>query len=102
MIGMIYITGDCHQDFKRFSTRVFPEQKEMTKDDSLLSAVPGATIFPEAFWNRMTRISGIRKSTLTGELCRTEFTMSAGGRKNFHLKKKWKREDIICQPMIMS
>ena len=30
---MIYITGDCHQDFGRFNTRIFPEQKEMTKDD---------------------------------------------------------------------
>lgn len=30
---MIYITGDCHQDFGRFNTQNFPEQKEMTKDD---------------------------------------------------------------------
>lgn len=28
---MIYITGDCHQDFERFNIDVFPEQKEMTK-----------------------------------------------------------------------
>lgn len=33
---MIYITGDCHQDFRRFSTRIFPEQKEMTKDDYVI------------------------------------------------------------------
>ncbi len=33
---MIYITGDCHQDFGRFNTRIFPEQKEMTKDDYVI------------------------------------------------------------------
>ena len=33
---MIYITGDCHSDFDRFSTRIFTEQKEMTKDDTVI------------------------------------------------------------------
>lgn len=33
---MIYITGDCHGDFTRFSTAAFPEQKEMTKDDYVI------------------------------------------------------------------
>lgn len=33
---MIYITGDCHGDVKRFSTDVFPEQKEMTKEDYVI------------------------------------------------------------------
>ena len=33
---MIYITGDCHQSFERFNTSIFPEQKEMTKDDYCL------------------------------------------------------------------
>ena len=33
---MIYITGDCHRDFKRFSTRIFPEQKEMIKEDYVI------------------------------------------------------------------
>lgn len=33
---MIYITGDCHRDFTRFNTKVFPEQKEMTKDDYVI------------------------------------------------------------------
>lgn len=33
---MIYITGDCHQDFERFNINVFPEQKEMTKDDCVI------------------------------------------------------------------
>ena len=33
---MIYITGDCHKDFSRFTTKNFPEQKEMTKDDYVI------------------------------------------------------------------
>lgn len=33
---MIYITGDTHGDFRRFSTDIFPEQKEMTKDDFVI------------------------------------------------------------------
>ena len=33
---MIYVTGDCHGDFRRFSTNIFPEQKEMTKDDYVI------------------------------------------------------------------
>ena len=33
---MIYITGDTHSDFRRFTTSAFPEQKEMTKDDYVI------------------------------------------------------------------
>lgn len=33
---MIYITGDCHQNFERFNMSIFPEQKEMTKDDFVI------------------------------------------------------------------
>lgn len=33
---MIYITGDTHAEFSRFSTKRFPEQKEMTKDDYVI------------------------------------------------------------------
>lgn len=33
---MIYITGDCHKDFSRFTLENFPEQKEMTKDDYVI------------------------------------------------------------------
>jgi DNA repair exonuclease SbcCD nuclease subunit len=33
---MFYITGDCHRDFERFNMRIFPEQKEMTKDDYVI------------------------------------------------------------------
>ena len=32
----IFITGDTHADFRRFSSEVFPEQKEMTKDDHVI------------------------------------------------------------------
>lgn len=33
---MIYITGDCHQNFERFNMSVFPEQKEMKKEDYVI------------------------------------------------------------------
>lgn len=33
---MIYITGDTHGDFRRFGTKWFKDQKEMTKDDTLI------------------------------------------------------------------
>lgn len=33
---MIYITGDCHGDFRRFSKEIFPEQSEMSKDDYVI------------------------------------------------------------------
>ena len=32
----IYITGDCHGSYNKFSTRNFPEQKELTKDDYVI------------------------------------------------------------------
>lgn len=33
---MIYITGDCHGNFERFTEENFPEQKDMTKDDYVI------------------------------------------------------------------
>ena len=33
---MIYITGDCHGNFERFNSSIFPEQHEMTKDDYVI------------------------------------------------------------------
>lgn len=33
---MIYITGDCHGNFERFNVNIFPEQKEMTKEDYVI------------------------------------------------------------------
>ena len=33
---MIYVTGDCHGDYRRFSTDNFPEQKEMTGEDYVI------------------------------------------------------------------
>lgn len=36
MAGSIYITGDCHGDFRKFSTKLFPEQREMDKDDFVI------------------------------------------------------------------
>lgn len=33
---MIYATGDTHGNFQRFSTRFFPEQKQMTRNDYVI------------------------------------------------------------------
>lgn len=33
---MIFVTGDCHSEFQKFSTPAFPEQREMTKDDIVI------------------------------------------------------------------
>lgn len=33
---MVFVTVDCHGDFKRFSTDRFPIQKELTKDDYVI------------------------------------------------------------------
>lgn len=33
---MVYITGDTHADFRRFSMANFPQQAEMTKDDFVI------------------------------------------------------------------
>ena len=33
---MIYVTGDCHQNYERFNNSIFPEQNEMTKDDYVI------------------------------------------------------------------
>lgn len=33
---MIFVTGDCHANWNKFSTRNFPEQKEMTRDDFII------------------------------------------------------------------
>ncbi|NLT58515.1 MAG: metallophosphatase [Clostridiales bacterium] len=33
---MIFVTGDTHGDFTRFSTHSFPEQRQLTKDDYVI------------------------------------------------------------------
>ncbi len=33
---MMFVTGDCHGDYRRFNVKNFPQQKEMTKDDYVI------------------------------------------------------------------
>ena len=33
---VIFMTGDTHGDFGRFSARAFPEQKHLSKDDYVI------------------------------------------------------------------
>lgn len=35
-MGRIYITGDCHADFSKFSVKKFPEQKELSREDFVI------------------------------------------------------------------
>ena len=37
-MNKIYITGDCHGGFQRFTTRNFPQLKEMDRDDYMILA----------------------------------------------------------------
>ena len=36
VINMLYVTGDCHTDLRRFNKMNFPEQEGMTRDDFVL------------------------------------------------------------------
>lgn len=33
---MVFVTGDCHGEYTKFSTKQFPEQKELTHDDIVI------------------------------------------------------------------
>lgn len=33
---MVYVTGDCHGNYRKFSTDSFPEQEDMTRDDFVI------------------------------------------------------------------
>lgn len=33
---MIYVTGDCHQEYRKLNLENFPEQREMTKEDYVI------------------------------------------------------------------
>lgn len=35
-MSRVYVTGDCHAEFHKFSTDRFPEQKELTKEDFVI------------------------------------------------------------------
>lgn len=36
MAGKIFVTGDCHSEFKKFNTENFPEQSNLTKEDYVI------------------------------------------------------------------
>ena len=46
---MIFLTGDCHSDFEKFTSKNFPEQKKMTKNDYMIICGDfGGVWFPAA------------------------------------------------------
>ena len=36
VFNLVYVTGDTHAEFNKFSTKRFPEQKELTKEDFVI------------------------------------------------------------------
>ena len=44
---MIYVTGDCHGNFRRFQSECFPEQANMTKDDTVIIMIWYKIIKPQ-------------------------------------------------------
>ncbi len=62
---MLYITGDCHGDFSRFSEENFPEQKNMTKEDYVLICGDFGYYYPEeGFENELKKLSEKNFTTL--------------------------------------
>lgn len=57
---MIYITGDTHKDFSRFTVESFPEQKQMTKEDYVIICGD----FGGIWWDRNDRRSTVDKFDL--------------------------------------
>lgn len=76
-MGNIYLTGDTHQDIKRFTSKNFPEQKALSKEDHLIQLGDFGM-----FWNNSISEQNIRK-----ELLMRNFTtlFIDGNHENFEL-----------------
>ncbi len=52
----MYMTGDCHRDFRRFNTEIFPEQKQMDKEDYVIICGDAGIIWADdkeaAYWHK--------------------------------------------------
>ena len=57
---MIYITGDCHKDFSRFTLENFSEQGSMTRDDYVIICGD----FGGVWWNRYDTGAAVDKFDL--------------------------------------
>lgn len=77
---MIYITGDCHGDYRRFENEIFPEQLEMTKNDYVIIAGDFG------FWN-----DDSRQNDLMNWLTERPFTLLwvDGNHENYDLLSKY-------------
>lgn len=60
---MVYVTGDCHANFARFSMDSFPEQKEMTRDDFVI--VCGDFGIWHDDWNEQARFDELEAMPFT-------------------------------------
>ncbi len=79
-MGNIYLTGDTHQNIKRFTLKNFPEQKDLTKDDYLIVLGDFGM-----FWNNTTTEQNIRKDLLNK---RFSTAFIDGNHENFELIKR--------------
>lgn len=61
---MIFATGDTHANFRRFSNHIFPEQKDMTRDDVVLIAGDFGGIWypsaPHVLMDERTRLDHLK------------------------------------------
>ena len=58
---MIYVTGDCHGNFRRFQSDCFPEQANMTKDDTVI--ITGVTGHLDTVY--YLKVASVSDSTMT-------------------------------------
>lgn len=81
---MVFVTGDTHADFLRFSAKNFPEQKDMTKDDYVIICGDFGGI-----WDY--EISSLREAYWLNWLSEKSFTLLFvdGNHENFNRLKEF-------------
>lgn len=63
-MGKVYITGDCHADFHKFSADCFPEQKELTKKDFVIVCGDFGGVWSDAIEERY-RLNWLSRKNFT-------------------------------------
>lgn len=82
---MLYITGDCHGDYRRFNTEIFPEQKGMTRKITKNSA-------PAMLFSGLNISRGGKRRCQTLKNCRRVKTISIS------ITGKWILLSLIALP----
>ena len=114
MKSMIFVTGDCHSEFQKFSTDSFPEQKEMNKDDIVIICGDFGAVWDcdgispsEAYWLSWLDEKPFTTVFVDGnhenfDRLNSEFEIVDfhGGRRNFLVTMKSKMQNEIWENMI--